>query len=242
MSENSSARTCVIDADNADSISGNRSVMPPGWMPVPCSVASPSAHAASIVGGRRPVGVEPADRCRRRSCRIAGSGRRPRGRRATARRRRSRRRSRAPRRRRSSRRRRSASRPISSPTSLPVLGVGVHPAPDQLEVGMAEDAFDRGRADAAGRPLDHTNRSLPQGCPPPFLRASPPQRVGGERRNCVCTPPLTGAVIAARWARRRRSRRPTRSCSGTGRGRGHTPRSEFGPGVSHGHRDGNGGP
>ena len=38
MSENSSARTWVIEPDSAESISGNRSVMPPGWMPVPCSV------------------------------------------------------------------------------------------------------------------------------------------------------------------------------------------------------------
>ena len=38
MSLNSSARTCVMRDDSADTISGKRSVMPPGWMPVPCSV------------------------------------------------------------------------------------------------------------------------------------------------------------------------------------------------------------
>ena len=35
------------------------------------------------------------------------------------------------------------------------LRVGVHPAPDELEVGMVEDALDRRSTDAAGRPLDH---------------------------------------------------------------------------------------
>ena len=48
MSENSSARTWVTRALTAETISGNRSVIPPGWMPVPCSVDPPSAQAASI--------------------------------------------------------------------------------------------------------------------------------------------------------------------------------------------------
>ena len=48
MSENSSERTWVTDAVRAETISGNRSVIPPGWIPVPCSVDRPSAHAASI--------------------------------------------------------------------------------------------------------------------------------------------------------------------------------------------------
>ena len=48
MSENSSARTWVIRALTAETISGNRSVIPPGWMPVPCRVDPPSPQAASI--------------------------------------------------------------------------------------------------------------------------------------------------------------------------------------------------
>ena len=35
------------------------------------------------------------------------------------------------------------------------LGVAVHPAPDELEIGVAEDALDRFLADEAGCPLDH---------------------------------------------------------------------------------------
>src|SRR4029079_10967961 len=35
-----------------------------------------------------------------------------------------------------------------------VLAVGVHPAPDELEIGVEQDAFDGGLADAAGGPLD----------------------------------------------------------------------------------------
>jgi hypothetical protein len=48
MSENSSALTWRMRLDSANSMSGKRSVMPPGWMPVPCSVARPCWHAASI--------------------------------------------------------------------------------------------------------------------------------------------------------------------------------------------------
>ena len=44
---NSSARTWVIPALSAETMSGKRSVMPPGWMPVPCSVEPPSRQAAS---------------------------------------------------------------------------------------------------------------------------------------------------------------------------------------------------
>ena len=54
MSENSSARTWVIDPESAEIISGNRSVMPPGWMPVPCSVtpavAADGVEAVALVG------------------------------------------------------------------------------------------------------------------------------------------------------------------------------------------------
>ena len=38
MSENSSARTWVTEPDRAEIMSGNRSVIPPGLMPVPCRV------------------------------------------------------------------------------------------------------------------------------------------------------------------------------------------------------------
>ena len=48
MSLNSSDRTCVTLALSAETISGNRSVMPPGWIPVPCRVLSPSAHASRM--------------------------------------------------------------------------------------------------------------------------------------------------------------------------------------------------
>jgi hypothetical protein len=41
MSENSSALTSVTEPPNADSISANRSVIPPGWIPVPLISAPP---------------------------------------------------------------------------------------------------------------------------------------------------------------------------------------------------------
>jgi hypothetical protein len=47
MSENSSARTCVMARESAENTSGKRSVMPPGWMPVPCSVVPPLRQAPS---------------------------------------------------------------------------------------------------------------------------------------------------------------------------------------------------
>ena len=56
MSENSSARTWVIDWDRADTINGNRSVIPPGWMPVPWTLVPPDAQAASITDSSRPPG------------------------------------------------------------------------------------------------------------------------------------------------------------------------------------------
>ena len=56
MSLNSSARTWVIDCDSADTISGNRSVIPPGWIPVPWTEVPPAAHAASIADSSRPAG------------------------------------------------------------------------------------------------------------------------------------------------------------------------------------------
>ncbi len=52
MSENSSARTWVTRALTPETISGKRSVIPPGWMPVPCSVVPPSRQAASIASVR----------------------------------------------------------------------------------------------------------------------------------------------------------------------------------------------
>ena len=55
MSENSSARIRVIEPESAETISGNRSVMPPGWMPVPCSVtpalAADGVHPLAFVSG-----------------------------------------------------------------------------------------------------------------------------------------------------------------------------------------------
>ena len=49
MSENSSARMWVIAEDSDDTISGKRSVIPPGWIPEPCRVTPPS-----IAAGRSP--------------------------------------------------------------------------------------------------------------------------------------------------------------------------------------------
>ena len=56
MSENSSARTRVMEPDRAETMRGKRSVMPPGWMPVPCRVTpaarqTASRRARSSVGG-----------------------------------------------------------------------------------------------------------------------------------------------------------------------------------------------
>src|ERR1700722_18200365 len=65
MSENSSARTCVTADESDDSISGNRSVMPPGWMPDPCrgTPLSTAAFATALwrafpgSGYTQPTGV-----------------------------------------------------------------------------------------------------------------------------------------------------------------------------------------
>src|SRR3984893_2109496 len=65
MSENSSARTWVTAEDSDEIISGNRSVMPPGWIPDPCSVTPPSSAASAIAltagllrsGYTQPTGV-----------------------------------------------------------------------------------------------------------------------------------------------------------------------------------------
>src|ERR1700684_2835525 len=50
MSENSSARTWVIADERDDTISGNRSVMPPGWMHDPCRVHT-AARGAHVLAG-----------------------------------------------------------------------------------------------------------------------------------------------------------------------------------------------
>ena len=49
MSENSSPRTNVTAEDSAENISGSASVMPPGLMPVPCSVTPPAMHCVNSV-------------------------------------------------------------------------------------------------------------------------------------------------------------------------------------------------
>ena len=96
------------EADSADTISGNRSVMPPGWMPVPCSVdAALLARLLDAGPGLARSRVPPADRRDDVLARARGCGRPSADRPSAARRRRSRRRARAPRRRRRSRRRRS---------------------------------------------------------------------------------------------------------------------------------------
>ena len=62
MSENSSARTWVIDWDRAETTNGIRSVTPPGWMPVPWMVEPPLA-AGRLDGRLVPAaGKEPAQR------------------------------------------------------------------------------------------------------------------------------------------------------------------------------------
>ena len=85
MSENSSARTWRMLRESAEIISGKRSVMPPGWMPVPCSVTPPRRHAASSSatlalarsGKNQPSGVTtflPDSRMRITSSGFASSG------------------------------------------------------------------------------------------------------------------------------------------------------------------------
>ena len=155
MSENSSARTCVTLRESADTMSGKRSVMPPGWMPVPCSVTPPARHAASSSATLgRSFGIEPAERRHDVLARLEDP-RSPRSGLAEDRavERRSRRRARAARRRRSSRARRSGRCPRARRRRARLLGA-VHPAADELELGVREDALDRGASDAAGRPLD----------------------------------------------------------------------------------------
>src|ERR1700756_4596711 len=65
MSENSSARTCVTAEDSEDTMRGNFSVIPPGWIPDPCNVTPPAIAASSIAltfgwvrsGYTQPIGV-----------------------------------------------------------------------------------------------------------------------------------------------------------------------------------------
>ena len=144
-------------ADSAEIISGNRSVMPPGWMPVPCSVTPAARHTASnarpLVVGR----VEPAERGHDVLARLedAGDDRRVGEQRAV-----------------------DHAVGVDGEQRLDVGGGGdadrvaadqradvdavlvgrVHPAPDQLEVGVIEHALDGGPAHPARRPLDHSKR------------------------------------------------------------------------------------
>ena len=51
----------VIDPDSADSTSGKRSVMPPGWMPVPCSTLPERRHSSSSSASSSPRGwIQPS--------------------------------------------------------------------------------------------------------------------------------------------------------------------------------------
>ena len=86
-----------------DHRAGSVSVMPPGWMPVPCSVALPAAHAASSSARRSRDRDRTSRPASRRSCPNAGCAATTSGSASNGRRRRSRRRWPAPRRRRSSR-------------------------------------------------------------------------------------------------------------------------------------------
>ena len=45
--------------------------------------------------------------------------------------------------------------PDERPHVCACLAAGMHPASDELQVGVLEDTFDRGLADTTGRPLDH---------------------------------------------------------------------------------------
>ena len=80
MSENSSDRTWVTPADSAETMSGNRSVIPPGWMPVPCSVEPPASQAATrapVVDGSgltQPTGVTTFLPARSRATTSSSSG------------------------------------------------------------------------------------------------------------------------------------------------------------------------
>jgi hypothetical protein len=70
--------------ESAEIIRGKRSVMPPGWMPVPCSVTLPLRQASSmrgvpgLCGGKNhPIGVTtltPDSRIRTTSEGFASSG------------------------------------------------------------------------------------------------------------------------------------------------------------------------
>ena len=81
MSENSSARTWVIEPDSAERTSGKRSVMPPGWMPVPWMVV-PAAFATASISGDAEIADGEGDlthlvlsergRCWLRCCRSSG--------------------------------------------------------------------------------------------------------------------------------------------------------------------------
>ena len=157
MSENSSARTWVTADESDDSMSGNRSVMPPGWIPEPCSVTPPSTAASAIglVPRVAQVGVYPADRgdhvlagpqdrndlfvvgdqravhhavgVQRQHLVDAGGGG-------------------------------DAERTGAEDLAdvAPVLVRAVHPASDQLELRVIQHALDGGLADTSGRPLDDT--------------------------------------------------------------------------------------
>ena len=158
MSENSSDRTWVTPAESAETMSGNRSVIPPGWMPVPCSVEPPASQAATRAPGGRRVRVDPADRRddvlarpeQRDDLVLVGHQRRvddavgvavedlllAGG-------------------------REHADRLAADDLAdvLAVLVRAVHPGADELELGVREHVLDGGLADPAGGPLGDSDRS-----------------------------------------------------------------------------------
>ena len=52
-----------MDWDRAETASGNRSVMPPGWIPVPWTVAPPGAAGGLDEALVAALGEEPVERC-----------------------------------------------------------------------------------------------------------------------------------------------------------------------------------
>ena len=188
MSLNSSARTWVIDCDRADTISGNRSVIPPGWIPVPWTEVPPAVHAASIADSSRPAGknqlsgvttLAPDARIRATTDGSAMIGEYTTQSAPERQQRLDVVRGRHPDR---------VDAAQLADVDADLVGA-VHPAPDQFELGVGDDARHRRPSDPAGRPLDHLDGHRR---PPPCARCRLHRRhertAGGASRADTCVP------------------------------------------------------